>query len=121
MANMIRTSWTSLSAIPEEHQFLMHRMYEDSDLEGAGAAEATFDFIEQEDPGRFVVILANDSVTPPCCTSEGHYRCDYYAEYWYTVLVKKATWNLYKERVMAADQEHKAAHQCKLVTKGAGV
>jgi hypothetical protein len=50
MAEFIRTSYTSLSVIPDEHRYLMHSMYEDSDLDGAGEVEAVFDFIERVDP-----------------------------------------------------------------------
>lgn len=108
-----RISHAALAVIPEEHQFLMHSMYEDSDLEGARQAEALFDFIEQEHPGHFVGILANDSVTPPCCNAEGHYNCDFYEPDWYTVLVPASTWKEYQGAVWAKDQEWKQAHGCK--------
>ena len=115
MAEFERVSHAALAVIPEEHQFLMHSMYEDSDLDGASQAEEVFDFLNKEDPGRFVIILANDSVSPPCCNSKGHYHCDYYAPYWYTTLVAKPVWEQYKDTVLAKDQEWKQAHQCKEV------
>lgn len=117
MANFIRVSYTALSAIPEEHRYLAHSMYEDSDLDGIQVAEATFDFIEKKAPGLFVGILANDSVTPPCCNAKLHYDCDYYEPYWYTVFILKADWEQYYDAVMAKDRLHQVAHQCKVVEK----
>ena len=117
MAEMIRTSYTSLDVIPEIDRHLMHSMYEDSDIDGANEAEALFDFIERVDPGRFVIVLANDSVTPPCSNSQGHYHCDYYAPYWYTVLVPMPIWEQYKARVEAQYQEWIRSHGCKIETE----
>lgn len=115
MAELERTSWTSLSVIPEDKRLLMHRMYEDSDLVGADTSEAVVDFLNAQTPGLYIGILANDSVTPPCCNQELHYECDFYEPYWYTILVSKATWDEYKEAVIAKDQEWKSTHGCKLV------
>ena len=117
MADFIRVSYTALEAIPEEHRFLAHSMYEDSDLDNATAAEAAFDFIERKAPGLFVGVLANDSVTPPCCNAEGHYNCDFYEPYWYTVWILATDWERYKDAVMTMDQEHKARHQCRVAGK----
>ncbi len=114
MAEFIRVSRASLDAIPVEHRFSLHEMYEDSDLDGANQAEGTFDFIEKQAPGQFVIVLANDSVTPPCCNAEMHYPCDYYDPYWYTVLIATPVWERYEKAVMAKDAAWKAAHGCKL-------
>lgn len=113
MANLERISYASLHVIPDTQQLLLHRMYEDSDLDGASIAERTVDFLNQEAPDTFIAILANDSVTPACCTQKMHYGCDYYAPDWYTVLVNLAVWESHKEAVLAADRAWKAAHRCK--------
>ena len=113
MAEFIRTSYVSLHAIPEGYWYIMHQMYEDSDLDGANEVEAAFDFIEKQVPGSFVGILANDSVTPPCCNSEGHYHCDHYNPYWYTVLVAAPIWEQYKAQVEAKHQAYVNTHQCR--------
>src|SRR2546430_5881262 len=116
MAELIRVSYQSVQVIPQEHRFLMHRMYEDNDLDGAYAAEKMFEFIEKEAGETFVAVMANDSVSPPCAyVADEHFPCDYYDEYWYTVLVSKKIWDEYEERIKARDQEWKDAHQCKLV------
>ncbi len=114
MAEFIRVSRASLDVIPAEHRFSLHEMYEDSDLDGASQAEGIYDFIDSEAPGAFVAVLANDSVTPPCCNAEMHYPCDYYDPYWYTVLIAQPVWEHYEKAVMAKDQAWKAAHGCKL-------
>jgi len=117
MADFIRVSYAALSAIPVEHCYLAHSMYEDSDLDCYSTAEGIFDFIERKAPGLFVGVLANDSVTPPCCNAKLHYDCDYYDPSWYTVFMLKADWEQYNDAVMAKDQEWKAAHGCKVVEK----
>jgi hypothetical protein len=115
MSDLIRASYQAVQVIPQEHRRLLHTSYEDNDLDGVYEAEAMIGFLEKEVPGSFVGILANNSVSPPCAyTADGHYPCDYYDEYWYTVLISKKVWDEYEERVMAKDQEWKDAHQCKL-------
>ena len=114
MADFIRVSNVALEAIPAEDRFLAHQMYEDIDIDGANKVEATFDFIERKCPGLLVAILANDSVTPRCCSAEGHFPCDFYAPDWYTVFILRADWVQYQAAVMARDALHKAAHQCKI-------
>ena len=115
MANFERVSYAALAVIPQEKQYLAHSMYEDNDLKGAEKAEALCDYLEQEMPGQIIGILANDSVTPPCCNQKFHYDCDFYAPHWFTVLVSKATWDEYRDAVMVKDQEWKAKHGCKAV------
>jgi hypothetical protein len=115
MANFIRISHASLAVIPVEHRLTIHSMYEDNDLDGAEHAEKIVDFIEQETPGSFVAILANDSVTPGCIDKDyEHYTCDHYVPYWYTVLIASSIWEQYKGAVLAKDQEWKDAHGCKV-------
>lgn len=120
MVEFIRVSHEALKAIPYGNMLIMHQMYEDNDLEGAEQAEKVFGFIEQEKPGTFVALLANDSVSPSCITGlqgslENHYHCDYYAPYWYTVLVSVDVWEKHKDAVRAKDREWKHAHRCKLL------
>jgi len=115
MADFIRVSYASLSVIPEERRYLMHSMYEDSDVDGANDAEAVFDFIERVAPGTFVLVLCNDSVTPPCCNRQGHFHCDHYAPYWCCVLLLASTWEQYESRVKAAHQAWIDSRQCKVV------
>lgn len=111
----IRTSYESLSAIPDEHKRVLHSMYEDNDLDGAEEAEQLIEWLEQETPGSFVGILANDSTLPGCDSWEtNHYNCEYYSPYWYTVLIPKKIWDEYEDRVKAKDQEWKHAHKCRI-------
>lgn len=111
----IRTSYQSLKVIPNEHKRVLHSMYEDRDLDGAREAEELIEFLEQEAPGMFVGILANDSVHPACNSWEReHYHCELYDRNWYTVLVPKKIWDECEDRIKAKDQEWKDANQCKL-------
>jgi len=113
----IRISYQSLKAIPDEHKRVLHSMYEDNDLDGAGEAEELIEWLEKEMPGSFVGILANDSVTPGCDTwAQEHYHCELYAPHWYTVLVPKKIWDEYKPLVEEADKAWKAKNQCKMVS-----
>jgi len=118
MADLIRVSYEAVQVIPQEHRKLLHTSYEDNDLEGCYKAEEMVDFLEKEAPGSFVGIMANNSVSPDCCTIDGlmsdHFPCDYYDELWYTVLITKKIWDEYKPQVEAKDQEWKDAHKCKL-------
>ena len=113
MANFLRYSMQALEAIPQERRVIVHQMYEDNDLDGAKRAETLFDCLELASPGQLVGILANDSVSPPCCHQAGHFNCDYYDPYWYTVFVSAAAWKEYKAAVEAKEQAHKAAHGCR--------
>lgn len=114
MANFLRTSYDSLLAIPEEHRYLAHQMYEDSDLSGAKQAEHLFDLCEMLVPGQIVGILANDSVYPPCSNDgPAHYHCDFYQPDWYTVFVAASIWEQYKDDVLIRDQQWRNAHGCK--------
>lgn len=108
MEELIRISHQSLEVIPSINKFTLHAMYEDTD--GAENAEAYIEFLEREAPGIFVGILANNSVSQNC----GHYKCDHYDEYWYTILISKTIWEQYKEQVEAADLKWKHEHGCKL-------
>src|SRR5712664_940173 len=111
----IRTSYQSLKAIPDEHQRVIHSMYEDRDLEGAEEAEELIEWLEQEAHGSFVGILANDSVHPACDTwKTEHYHCELYDGNWHTVLVPKKIWDEYKPQVKAGDQAWKDAHRCRV-------
>lgn len=112
----IRVSHESLKVIPGKHVRVLHKMYEDSDLDGAEKAENFIGFLEQEAPGTFVAILANDSVTPSCIHGSGnldHFHCDHYNPYWYTCLVSKKVWDQYEAQVEVEDQKWKDLHQCK--------
>lgn len=116
MADLIRTSYQSLAVIPSTHQFLMHKMYEDNDLDGAQQAERVIDFLAKEASETFVGVLANDSVSPPCVLAGeyDHFSCDFYEPYWYTVLIASSVWEQYKGAVEAADLAWKDAHGCKV-------
>ena len=116
----IRVSRQALSVIPSDRIRAIHTMYEDNDLGGAEKAEDLIAFLEQEAPGAFVAILANDSVTPSCVNGSGnldHFHCDHYEPYWHTCLVSKKIWDEYKSQVEAKDKEWKDAHKCKLAKK----
>jgi len=116
MADLIRISYQSVQVIPQEHRRLLHSMYEDNDLDGAQLPEHLIEWLEQETPGMFVGVLANDSTMPGCDSWEtNHYNCEYYNPWWYTVLISKKIWDEYEDRVKAKDQEWKDAHQCKLL------
>lgn len=117
MADTIRVSHEALKAIPVEHQKVLHRMYEDNDVPGADDAEDIFNFIERQAPGTFVLVLANDSVSPPCTTEQMHFHCDHYAPYWYTVLIPADKWEMCKADVMRQDQLWKDAHACRVVAQ----
>lgn len=118
MAELIETSHESLRVIPSEHVRILHNMYEDNDLDGAETAKDLIDFLEEEAPGSFVGILANDSVHATCDSWEpDHYNCEYYSPYWYTFLISKKIWDEHADRVEAADQAWKDSHGCKFAKK----
>jgi hypothetical protein len=115
MVDLIRTSHASLVAIPAEHKYLLHSMSEDNDLEGAEEAENIIAFLEEQTPGMYVGILANDSVSPGCDGwKREHYHCERYARMWYTFLISKAVWEQYKEAVEAKHKEYLYDHRCKV-------
>jgi hypothetical protein len=114
---LIRISHVAIQEIPQEHRRLLHKMYEDNDLEGAEEAGELINFLEQEAPGSFVGFEANDSVAPPCAYTEGHYPCDYYAPMWFVILVSAVVWEQYKDAVMKKEQEYKDSHKCKIVQR----
>jgi hypothetical protein len=115
--DFIRVSHVAIQEVPVEHRHLLHKSYEDNDLEGADQAEELLDFLVKEVPESFVGVLANDSVSPPCAYIEGHYHCDYYAPYWFTILISTAVWEQYKEAVLKKDQEHKNNYQCRVLSE----
>lgn len=121
MSDLIRISYQAVRVIPQEHRRLLHTSYEDNDLDGVYRAEEMIAFLQKEASGSFVGIMANNSVSPDCCTVDGlmgnHFPCDYYDEYWYTVLISKRIWDEYEVQVREADRKWKDAHQCKLGVK----
>lgn len=109
MANLIRTSCYSLSIIPVESRYTLHRMYEDSDSDGADDAEQLVDFLESQTPGVYVAVQGNDSVGNTC-----HYPCDYYDPYWHIILIPAKVWEEHKDEVKRLDQEWQDSHGCKM-------
>ena len=112
---LLRHSYTAIvNSIPDYHMRMLHIMYEDQDLHGRTEAEDLITYIEEQDPGTFIGILADDTVSPPCVSEQGHYPCQHYDEYTYIFLISTARWEQYKEIVYQRDKEHQKQHQCKV-------
>lgn len=115
MNDKFSISHAALQAIPYDNILFMHKSYGDRDLDGLHAAEETFDFIEREAPGTFVLVNTNDSVSPLCATTGNeHYYCDYYDPLWNTVMISTEVWSQHKQEVMKKHQEWIDAHGCKV-------
>lgn len=111
MAHLIRVSEHAIRIIPEKERYVLHSMFEDSDLDGYYEAERLFDFLEAATPGVYVAASTNNSVHPPCVPE--HYDCDHYDPYWTFVLMSSSTWQQYKEQVEQEDKVYKASFRCK--------
>lgn len=105
------------TVVPEHGRHALHRMYQDNDVDGARRAEALLEFLQQEIPGSFVGVLANNSVTPPCCNAEGHYPCSFDDPYWTTYLFSRETYERYREQIIQEDVKWQESHGCKLAKK----